>query len=303
MEAFIVKSILFDFTAKLDKLLALSDRERSLAVAEAMASMLSLCRPELESPVVVALPTAKVHLASQERFRRDGFTETLSLHTLSDEDAARAFLLDNIGAFVRAGQSAALALVFSSALTRGEEGILEDMDDSRTTLVAQHGYCSQEMVNLLVTGRAVSNVFDYTVTLPSDSGDEPATVLKGISRPSSVGLLSLFEHYGSCAVGEHLKTPSLPIWLVCAESHFSLLFGAAEGLERASAADRHPIDLHYYDGLSRPEELIRLTVDCSVSATSVVTAHRQGLAAPLEQCIRTKWHDARVNWNGSEKIL
>lgn len=39
------------------------------------------------------------------------------------------------------------------------------MDDPNGTLIGCHGYCTQEMVNLLLTGCAVSNVFDGTVML------------------------------------------------------------------------------------------------------------------------------------------
>ena len=55
------------------------------------------------------------------------------------------------------------------------------------------------------------------------------------------GLLSLFEHYDSIVVGENLKTPVYPIWLICSESHFTVLFGMQFGLERNSMADRRPI--------------------------------------------------------------
>ena len=44
------------------------------------------------------------------------------------------------------------------------------MDEAKGTLIGCHGYCTQEMVNLLLTGRAVSNVFDGDVEL--DSGGE-----------------------------------------------------------------------------------------------------------------------------------
>ena len=71
--------------------------------------------------------------------------------------------------------------------------------------------------------RAVSNTFDYTVTLEGGPGD-PDTILRGVEERADVGLLSLFEHYQSTTVGEHLKTPAFPVWLVCSESHFSVLW-------------------------------------------------------------------------------
>ena len=42
--------------------------------------------------------------------------------------------------------------------------------------------------------RAVSNTFDYTVTLEGGPGD-PDTVLRGVDERADLGLLSLFEHY------------------------------------------------------------------------------------------------------------
>ena len=40
-----------------------------------------------------------------------------------------------------------------------------DMDDSKGRLMGMHGYCTQEMVNLIITGRASSNVFNGEIDL------------------------------------------------------------------------------------------------------------------------------------------
>ncbi len=57
----------------------------------------------------------------------------------------------------------------------------------------------QDLVNLLLTGVAASNVFNDKIEL--DGGpDGDVTVLKGVQRRSEIGLLSLFEHYKSCEV-------------------------------------------------------------------------------------------------------
>ena len=39
------------------------------------------------------------------------------------------------------------------------------MDGETSSLMGAHGYCSQEMVNLLLTGQAVSNTFDGQILL------------------------------------------------------------------------------------------------------------------------------------------
>ena len=79
------------------------------------------------------------------------------------------------------------------------------MDEANGKLMGAHGYCTQEMVNLLLGGRAVSNVFNDTVTLDGAPG-EKSTVLQGVSKRSDVGLLSLFEHYRSCQVIVYTQT-------------------------------------------------------------------------------------------------
>lgn len=56
----------------------------------------------------------------------------------------------------------------------------------------------KELVNLLLCGRAVSNVFDNELEL--DSGNGNTTLLKGIKGHCNIGLLSLFEHYNICKV-------------------------------------------------------------------------------------------------------
>ena len=59
----------------------------------------------------------------------------------------------------------------------------------------------QDLVNLYITGHAVSNVFNDVVEL--DSGGSNTTVLKGTKGRSDIGFLSLFEHYKSCQVSTY----------------------------------------------------------------------------------------------------
>lgn len=57
----------------------------------------------------------------------------------------------------------------------------------------------QDMVNLYLTGKANSNVFNDKIELDSGTGSD-VTILKGVTGRSNIGLLSLFEHYKSCQV-------------------------------------------------------------------------------------------------------
>ena len=132
------------------------------------------------------------------------------------------------------------------------------------------------MVNLLVMGKAISNLHDGDF-------DFGGTTLKGIHETSDIGQLSLFEHYGHLKIGQYLKNPRYPIWVVCSESHYTVLFSLS-----------NPNELFYYDGLAGQTEEIRLTLE-----PSQAVSHE----SPLEFCIRTRWTNAHVNWNGSEIIL
>ena len=72
-------------------------------------------------------------------------------------------------------------------------------------------------------------------------------------------LCSVVFHCLLSKVGAYLKTPRYPIWVVCSESHFSVLFG----LQRELLANQDKgleFDLYYYDGLANQQEEIRLTV-------------------------------------------
>ena len=43
--------------------------------------------------------------------------------------------------------------MYSAMLTRGLASVARDMDSPDLSLIGAHGYCSQELVNLLLTGR------------------------------------------------------------------------------------------------------------------------------------------------------
>ncbi|KAJ1476240.1 hypothetical protein T484DRAFT_1632872, partial [Baffinella frigidus] len=116
--------------------------------------------------------------------------------------------------------SGVVMTLYSAILSRGIEKVhfdLEAVEGCDVKIMGAHNYCSQEMVNLLLVGRAVPNVFDGVKDLDG-------LVLTGIHAQGSVGLVTLFEHYKSMEVGEHLKRPKAPIWVVCSESHFTILF-------------------------------------------------------------------------------
>lgn len=182
--------------------------------------------------------------------------------------------------------------MISVLITHGLERVREEMDERNSCLIGKHNHCNQEVVNLLLVGKAVTNVFNNEVSL----GKEEKTVLRGITSPSNIGLLSLFEHYNSCQVGSYYKDPEYPIWIVLSESHFSVLFSKSRV---ALNPGEQVFDLYYYDGLNNQEEEIRLTVDPMAGVVDEDAA----MTPPLELCIRTRWKGASVSWNEAEPLL
>jgi hypothetical protein len=134
------------------------------------------------------------------------------------------------------------------------------------------------MVNLLMFGKACSNTHDGDIEFAG-------SLLKGVKTGMEIGQLSLFEHYGYLKVGNFLKNPSLNIFVICAESHYTVLFSTSD-----------PLELFYYDMLAGQPNEIMLTLE----ATKDTIPESE---SPIELCIRTKWSNYKIDWNGAEVQL
>eukprot|EP00795_Rhopilema_esculentum_P008431 gene8431-14412_t len=271
-----------------------SARERTKALVESAANI--LWRAGGRKGASIVTPSGKSKFLGGGRYKTDGLTETLTINDFNSEENLKAFISQNVGQFESESSSGCILLLYSLVFSRTIKRIKSDMDEPNGTLIGSHGYCTQELVNLCLTGKAVSNVFDGIMEL--DSGGATKSLLKGIEKQSDIGFLSLFEHYDSCKVGDNYKNPSYPIWVVCSESHFSTLF-SINGRLLCERNFPQVFDIYYYDGLARQDEEIRLTIDTQEQYVE----DSDDLIPPLEHCIRTKWKDATVDWNTTEPIL
>ncbi|XP_077573188.1 putative ubiquitin carboxyl-terminal hydrolase MINDY-4 [Stigmatopora nigra] len=296
IQAFVLKKLLFENvdcsnTTRL-QCLRPSNATRRKCLVLALAEV--LWRAGEEKQAIVAINTGRVLFTPSGQYNSEGVLEKLSCYTLDHIKDVQSLLEQHIEQF-ETGELGCLLLTISAILSRSIDKLKEEMDVETTTLIGAHSYCTQELVNLLLVGQAVSNVFDGNVEL--DPGTENSTLLKGIKTHCNIGLLSLFEHWNIFKVGDYLKNPLFPIWVVFSESHFSVLFGL-QG-ELVSNQDKNvEFDLYYYDGLANQQEEIRLTVSFGKSGSSC-----QDLIPPLDHCIRTRWKDAFVSWNDTEPIL
>jgi ubiquitin carboxyl-terminal hydrolase MINDY-3/4 len=144
-----------------------SSRAQQRALVLAISEMLVSASDG--SSVKVCLPTGKDHLYRTSDYRPDGVSDDLELVTLDiggggGIGGVASFLTQHLHHFSEETGPGAVLVLFSVIFTRGLLSVKQDMDEGFAgevrTLLDPHFYMSQEGVNLLITGRAVSNVFD-----------------------------------------------------------------------------------------------------------------------------------------------
>ena len=224
--------------------------------------------------------------------------------------------------FASPGQGGGLAaFLFSASLTRSAALLASDGDDPMASaMIGTFGHCSQELVNLLLTGRARSHCFDGVRMLEE-------LQLKGCDPGHyAVGFLTLFEFHNCFEVGQSLKSPlGRGIWVLNAESHYSLIFARSEisapSLPAPHAATSPPftplpsieglpsldsvsgiplqdcLQLEYYDPLGRQAEPIKISLRlCRLGEGK----QPRGI---IEETLATKWSFSEADWMGSDRIL
>lgn len=211
---------------------SLTEDEKARALVGSMGEILFLCGDN-KRIVVATLSVISHNVEGYEDSLKEEVIakalEGLSIESASDlqkilrvdtyTSQASAFQrLEEMIPVFRSRMGAMLFLI-SALLSRGLDSVQADRDDPSLPLVtAPFGHASQEIVNLLLCGQAVPNVFDGRM----DFGG--GMFLKGISRNVEVGFLTLLESLGFCKVGQYLKCPKWPIWVVGSESHYTVLF-------------------------------------------------------------------------------
>ncbi|XP_058091115.1 uncharacterized protein LOC131237397 [Magnolia sinica] len=212
---------------------SLTEDEKTRALVLSMVEILFSCGTKKRA--VVATLSVLSHLPEygSEDGQNDEMVakalEGISIESASDlQKVLRVKAYDStMGAFHRLkamlpvfqSRMGAMLFLISALLSRGLESVQADRDDPSLPLVtAPFGHASQEIVNLLLCGQAVPNVFDGRMDLGG------GMFLKGIPTSVEVGFLTLLESLNFCKVGLYLKCPKWPIWVVGSESHYTVLF-------------------------------------------------------------------------------
>lgn len=208
-----------------------SDGERSRALVRSMREILFLCGHSKRA-VIASLGILGDAVKSVDEFEDEAIAKALGgLSVESGSDLLTILRVDTCTSQSAAlhkleamlpifrSRMGALFFLISALLSRGLDNVQEDRDDPSLPLVTTpFGHASQEIVNLLLSGSAVANVFDGNMDLGG------GMFVKGISTTMEVGFLTLLESLNLCKVGQYLKCPRWPIWVVGSESHYTDLF-------------------------------------------------------------------------------
>ncbi|XP_073533308.1 probable ubiquitin carboxyl-terminal hydrolase MINDY-4 isoform X2 [Phyllobates terribilis] len=206
VQACVLKHLLFGKESDNSRILQPSDTVRTSCLYKALADVLWRAGDGREA--VVTLSSGRQQFTPAGRYRADGILESLILYNFRNYEDLVTFLQQDINQFEH-GPFGCILLTVSVIFSRTVEQIHKDFDVPTTCLIGAHAYCTQELVNLILSGRAASNVFNDMLELDSGNGD--MTVLKGISCRGDVGFLSLFEHYNVCQthLGPTLKMKTM----------------------------------------------------------------------------------------------
>ncbi|KYN31382.1 hypothetical protein ALC56_14263 [Trachymyrmex septentrionalis] len=162
------------------------------------------------------LATKQVSLESE------AFHSQLRIFTTNSIDDVEDFFTERIG--MLKDQYGILLLLYTVMCTKGVPEICSEMSDPTEPMIdSTYGYGSQSLINLMLTGRAVSHVWDH-------DQDISGLKLRGIDKQNTVGFLTLLEHLRYCEVGTFLKSPSHPIWVLGSDTHLTVLFSTEKRL-------------------------------------------------------------------------
>eukprot|EP00052_Salpingoeca_macrocollata_P014185 m.111072 g.111072 ORF g.111072 m.111072 type:complete len:169 (+) comp19216_c0_seq3:337-843(+) len=115
------------------------------------------------------------------------------MSVVNTRDMLEAFLMSVINQYQQ--EFGVLCFLYSVILTRGISVVEDDMGVEADTLVSlPHGHANQTLINLMIAGCAVPNVFD-------GNQDVDGMVLHGIPQQTDVGFLTFVETFSLLQVG------------------------------------------------------------------------------------------------------
>ncbi|KAF5272059.1 hypothetical protein FQR65_LT05041 [Abscondita terminalis] len=149
------------------------------------------------------------------------FHDNLKILLYPAIEDVKKYYKDNIDTLK--AQYGVLLFLYSVIATKGVDYVRSESDSTDPLIDETYGYGSQSLINLLITGRAVTYVWD-------NYQDVGGLKLRGLDRQSQIGFITLMEHLRYCTVGSFYKNPIHQIWVLGSETHLTVLFSDEKSL-------------------------------------------------------------------------
>ncbi|ELU01294.1 hypothetical protein CAPTEDRAFT_201216 [Capitella teleta] len=278
VQAYLIKKIIFKYSSREEILrrdvLHPSEHLREEALVHAISEMIWQAGQGVKACVCLLQDLLSFEIPPD--YRKDGFTEKLTLFEFSTFDELRGFIKihkDQDSGWVCGSGSHDYEI---NALLN--PSILEDSGETELRLLNASEECSQTLLNLLLTGKAVQYIFNGT-QLYDDEGER-------------------------LLVGSMLKTPKRPIWVTITNRvNYGLLFSTNPDLVSDWRVE-HRFFLHYYTGLVSQKKDVTLTIDTRFGRRISRKGKREADKIPaMEHLILSKWSGAEVDWNGTPPFM
>ncbi|GAB6027830.1 hypothetical protein CHUAL_002058 [Chamberlinius hualienensis] len=298
VQAYFLKHLLFHhqdnqttFTS-VEKLLQPSVEDRNEVLLIAIIDILFKVGGE-SNRIVVCLPQQNSYYEQSSELCTDGVTEKLHIFEFHNMEDAQKFFKKYFSIFLENPGCGCILFLYSLVLTRTFSRLRNELGKKQDQLLTNYGFCSQALVNLILTGIATPYTHNGIVYESEDIDGQSLRKVGAMDR-SEIGLL-IWQQSDQCGsmIGSRLKTPRFPIWVTRIGSQYGVLFNPNRELTSDYRAENH-FQLHYYSSSRGQRDPIVLNIDTRSDR------RRDERDVPLlERLISTKWHDATVSWNGS----
>lgn len=287
VQAYLIKHLIF-MSRNLNK----SDRNtlnliRSNCLILSLSEILFKCAPKSFSNY------KQIKLVQSE-------TNSLSLencgyinYEIKDVNELYSILQNHKDDFIGQFNNGVALFLYSIILTKGIDKFREEMDLKENNIIGLHSTCTQEIVNLILTGEATSNCIDGFKEVDSDYQ------IKGVKEKSEFGFLTVLEYYNYTKVEKNYKEPIFPIWVVSIEYHYCICFSC----DFSTINDKKDnFEVVFYDGLNHPNDFIVLEIKNSkISSTNCKKDENLPL---MNMVLFTKWGKERdIIWKGFDPIF
>ncbi|XP_044261466.1 ubiquitin carboxyl-terminal hydrolase MINDY-3 homolog isoform X1 [Tribolium madens] len=224
VQAFILKNLLLKYKDLSFREMAVTSDMQTHLLANALCEILEQCTGQKYFLVYLSDTSDEVvQNGVVSESESTVFHEGLRIHVFQNVEEVRKYYIENINHLK--SQYGILLFLYSVILTRGLEEVQSDNsnDTSEPLIDDTYGYGSQSLINLMITGRATTYVWDH-------EQDVGGLKLKGLEKQSQIGFITIMEHLRYCTVGSFYKNPIHPVWVLGSDTHLTVLFSTERRL-------------------------------------------------------------------------